>query len=248
MRTLTLRTMQQPSYLDTLLYSLVMDMGVLPQDAYSLRQSDKLPPVLRRIVETNARLGRSWGCWTDDRGHWLFIANLPLTQGRPVLHLSCYDAGGNLRETSHWCCDDNDQWQRTNALRHSPEAGSVAAASLTKPGTKGGPSETATIGRGRKMLPRIIRIVAVAILGGASLDGTCYLARDYWRAVFGVPDAPWQLAYTMFPTIIGLALAAATLATFPRPRLHKMLVSVTWTVMVFSVLLSLLLLMRAHRG
>lgn len=117
MRTLTLRNMQQPSYLDTLLYSLVMGMGVLPRDAYPVRQPEKLPAGFKEIVETNARLGKSWGCWTDDRGHWLFIASLPLTRGRPVLHLNRYDAGGNLRDTSYWCCDDNDQWQRTSASR-----------------------------------------------------------------------------------------------------------------------------------
>ncbi len=121
MRTLTLRNMQQPSYLDTLLYSLVMGMRVLPPDAYPVRQCEKLPPRLKEIVETNTQLGKSWGCWTDDRGHWLFIASLPLTRGTPVLHLNRYDAGGNLRDTGHWCCDHNDQWQRTSAPRHLPE-------------------------------------------------------------------------------------------------------------------------------
>ena len=123
MRTLTLRNMQQPSYLDGLLYSLVMQMGMLPRDVYPVRQSEKLPPRLREIVEANTYLGKSWGCWTDDRCHWLFIASLPLTRGTPVLHLDRYDAGCNLRETSHWCSDDTDQWQRTVASRQSPEDG-----------------------------------------------------------------------------------------------------------------------------
>ena len=127
MRTLTLRNMQQPSYLDTVLYSLVMEMGVLPRDAYPVRQSEKLPRRLREIAETNTHLGNSWGCWTDDRCHWLFIANLPLTRGRPVLHLNRYDAGGDLRETSYWCCDDNDQWQRTIPSRHLLEDGADLA-------------------------------------------------------------------------------------------------------------------------
>jgi len=43
MRTITLRGMQQPSYLDTLLYSLVMELGVLPADAYPVREREKLP-------------------------------------------------------------------------------------------------------------------------------------------------------------------------------------------------------------
>ena len=112
MRTLTLRNMQQPSYLDTLLYSLVMQLGVLPADAYPVRECEKLPPPLRRIVETTTHVGQSWGCWTDERRHWLFIAKLPLTRGKPILHLNRYNEAGDLRETSNWYCDDKDRWQR----------------------------------------------------------------------------------------------------------------------------------------
>jgi hypothetical protein len=112
MRTLTLRNMQQPSYLDTLLYSLVMELGVLPADAYPVRDCEKLPPPLKAIVEMMAPVGQSWGYWTDDSRHWLFIAKLPLTRGKPVLHLNRYSEEGDLRETSKWYCDDKDQWQR----------------------------------------------------------------------------------------------------------------------------------------
>ena len=115
MRTLTLRNMQQPSYLDTLLYSLVMDLRVLPADAYPVRECEKLPPPLRGIVETTTNVGQSWGCWTDERHHWLFIAELPLTRGKPVLQLSRYNEAGDRRETSNWYCDDKDQWQRVTA-------------------------------------------------------------------------------------------------------------------------------------
>jgi hypothetical protein len=112
MRTLTLRNMQQPSYLDTVLYSLVMQQDVLPADAYPVRESEKLPSPLRRIVEMTTHVGQSWGCWTDERHHWLFIAKLPLTRGKPVLHLSRYNEAGDLGETSKWHCDDKDQWHR----------------------------------------------------------------------------------------------------------------------------------------
>jgi hypothetical protein len=103
--------MQQPSYLDTVLYALVTDMGVLPADAYPVRQCEKLPPAPRRIVEMVTDVGQSWGCWTDERHHWLFIAKLPLTRGTPLLHLNRYNEAGDLRETSNWYCDDKDQWQ-----------------------------------------------------------------------------------------------------------------------------------------
>ncbi len=113
MRTLTLRAMQQPSYLDTLLYSLVMELGVLPADAYPVREPDKLPVVLRQIARMATHFGQSWGCWTDGRDrHWLYIAEMPLTRGKPLLELNRYNEAGDLRDTSNWYCDDGDQWLR----------------------------------------------------------------------------------------------------------------------------------------
>jgi len=105
--------MQQPSYLDTLLYTLVMELGVLSHDAYPVREPDKLPPAFRKIVRMATHVGQSWGCWTDGKDrHWLFIAEMPLTRGRPVLQLDRYNEAGEIRDTSNWYCDDNDQWQR----------------------------------------------------------------------------------------------------------------------------------------
>jgi hypothetical protein len=105
--------MQQPSYLDTVLYTLVMEMRVLPSDAYPLRDIEKLPPALRQIAKKTTTVGQSWGCWTDERGrHWLFVAELPLTRGKPVLQLDRYNEGGDLGSTSNWYCDDNDKWCR----------------------------------------------------------------------------------------------------------------------------------------
>jgi hypothetical protein len=108
--------MQQPSYLDTVLYGLVMELGKLPRDAYPERERGRLPPPMRWIVErTPTEEGQSWGCWTDDNHYWLFIAKLPLTRGTPILHLRQYDEAGELQETTSWSCDDKDQWQRAAA-------------------------------------------------------------------------------------------------------------------------------------
>jgi hypothetical protein len=104
--------MQQPSYLDTLLYSLVMELGVLPADAYPVREREKLPSPLGRLVGMATHVGQSWGCWTDERHYWLFIAELPLTRGKPVLQLDRYNELGDLRDTTNWYCDDKDQWCR----------------------------------------------------------------------------------------------------------------------------------------
>jgi len=113
MRTLTLRGMQQPSYLDTLLYALVTQLKVLPEGAYPIRDNDKLPAALRQIVRMATHVGESWGCWLDERGqHWLFVAQMPLTRGTPLLQLDQYNEVGDLQASSNWHCGDDDQWQR----------------------------------------------------------------------------------------------------------------------------------------
>lgn len=113
MRTLTLRGMQQPSYLDTLLDALVAQIGVLPENAHPIRDPGNLPAALRRIASMATHVGQSWACWANERDHWLFVAELPLTRGTPVLQLDQYNEHGELRASSKWHCDDNDQWLRS---------------------------------------------------------------------------------------------------------------------------------------
>src|SRR5579871_2789183 len=112
MRTLTLRSMQQPSYLDTLLYTLVMELGTLSKDAFPVRDQDQLPLPLKQITKMATHVGQSWGCWLDQGRHWLFVAEMPLTRGKPVLQLDRYNEAGDLRDTSNWFCDNDDKWQR----------------------------------------------------------------------------------------------------------------------------------------
>ncbi len=113
MRTLTLRNMQQPSYLDTLLDALVEQLGVVPRDAYPIRDRDNLPAALRQIVRMATHVGQSWACWANEQGrYWLFVAEMPLTRGTPMLQLDQYNSTGDLRASSKWHCDDDDQWRR----------------------------------------------------------------------------------------------------------------------------------------
>jgi len=113
MRTLTLRTMQQPSYLDALLDGLVVQMGLLPEDADPIRDRAMLPSALRQIVRMATHVGQSWASWANRRGqHWLFVAEMPLTRGTPMLQLDQYNEAGDLRASSEWQCGDDDQWRR----------------------------------------------------------------------------------------------------------------------------------------
>jgi hypothetical protein len=119
--------MQQPSYLDTLLDALVMQMHIVPEDAYPIRDRENLPAPLKHIVSMATHVGQSWQCWSNERQQcWLFVAEMPLTRGTPVLQLDQYNEAGELRATSKWLCGDDDQWRRS-----SPElSGSSAARQL----------------------------------------------------------------------------------------------------------------------
>ena len=113
MRTLTLRNMQQPSYLDTLLDALVPQLCVLPEDADPIRDPANLPGALRKIVKMATHVGQSWACWTNSGGrYWLFVAEMPLTRGTPMLQLDEYNEAGDLRGSSSWQCGDDDHWRR----------------------------------------------------------------------------------------------------------------------------------------
>lgn len=104
--------MQQPSYLDTLLDALVVQLNVLPKDAYPLRDPANLPSAVRRIVGMATNVGQSWACWADNGGqHWLFVAEIPLTRGTPLLNLDQYDGAGVLQARSKWQCGNDDQWR-----------------------------------------------------------------------------------------------------------------------------------------
>ena len=113
MNTLTLAAQPRPTYLDTLLHDLVMQLCVLPRDAYSLHDREQLPAPLKKITRMATHVGQSWQYWTDGRDrHWLFVAEMPSTRGAPVLLLDQYNEAGDLRGSIRWQCGEDDQWRR----------------------------------------------------------------------------------------------------------------------------------------
>jgi hypothetical protein len=86
----------------------------------------------------------------------------------------------------------------------------------------------------------------VGLLAGLSFDGSCHLARDYWREWFGAPAAQWQFGLTLLPFMVGFGVAAGLIATFPPPRLSKVFVYGSWGITTMSVILGLLVLLHAY--
>ncbi len=116
MKTLRLRTLQQPSHLERLLEALVSRGNFLPQEAYQIRNPDGVPQELRRILALAAKAGRVWGCWAYGTRHWLFTAemSLPLSRerGAAVLQVTRYADDGNIEDSGTWIVTPDGSWQR----------------------------------------------------------------------------------------------------------------------------------------
>jgi hypothetical protein len=89
-------------------------------------------------------------------------------------------------------------------------------------------------------------MAVVGLLAAVSFDGSCHLATDYWRAVFGTPEAQWQFSFMLAPFIIGFGAVAGLIALFPRPPLSKIFVFGSWGITILPVILALLVLLHAY--
>ncbi len=117
MRTLRLRTIQQPGRVERLLETCVRRGHLLPQGAYQIRDPEALPASLQWILsrETDDHV---WACWTDGSRSWLFTGELrppSRDRGTPMLGLRLYDEAGELKESGAWGTDYEGKWQRSAA-------------------------------------------------------------------------------------------------------------------------------------
>jgi hypothetical protein len=90
----------------------------------------------------------------------------------------------------------------------------------------------------------MVRSIAVALFVGVATWGSTYLAQTYWSAVFGTPDAQWQMSFVMAPIPIVLAVIGLLIAYFPRPRLHKVFIVGSWIAVTIPA--ACLVLVMSH--
>ena len=116
METVRLRKIQQPSRVERLLEAFAESANVLPPDCYRIRDRRALSPVLQRLVHLATHSKHAWGCWTDDKGIWLFTAemSLPLSRkhGSPVLLVTQYREDGELKDAGAWAAGTEGKWLR----------------------------------------------------------------------------------------------------------------------------------------
>jgi hypothetical protein len=114
METVTLRVIQQPSGVEKLLESFVMND--LPEGTRQLRDRGELSALLQRIVTQANKKDRAWSAWSDDHRIWLFTAemSLPLSRerGLPVLQVNCHGEDGELIKSGSWVRNPEGKWQR----------------------------------------------------------------------------------------------------------------------------------------
>jgi hypothetical protein len=117
LKTLVLQALQQPTQVERLLHEVVESVGLVPTDAYPIRDRDNLPAAMQRIILRATNLRQCWAYWADGHEHaWLFVAELPLSRSRergaPVLQLDVYREDGEMHDTGRWVAFSEGTWQR----------------------------------------------------------------------------------------------------------------------------------------
>ena len=116
METVRLRKIQKPSRVERLLEAFAESANILPPDCYRIRDVRALSTVLQQLVDQAIHRKHAWGCWTDDKGIWLFTAemSLPLSRkhGSPVLLVNQYREDGELKHSGACGADTEGKWGR----------------------------------------------------------------------------------------------------------------------------------------
>jgi hypothetical protein len=114
--TVRLLNLQQRSQIEVLLETLVSRAGLVPKDAYRIRDAKALSPQLQMIITRATSEGRVWVCWSNPHYYWLFTGEMSLDlareRGAPVLLVNRYDENGELEDSGPWTTDSAGKWQR----------------------------------------------------------------------------------------------------------------------------------------
>lgn len=115
MKTMKLRTLQQPSRLESLLDSLVMSQSWVPVSAPQLTDRSDLPSALQKLAIKAVKEEGTWRAWLAHEGVRLFVAEMSLDlsreRGCAALKVRYYDEQGRLQLYSLWV-QLADGWQR----------------------------------------------------------------------------------------------------------------------------------------
>ena len=116
METLRLRQLQDPARVSALLEAYISRAGILPKDAYQVRDRSELPNRVQMVVSRAAAQGQAWSGWARGDQLWLFTCemSLPLSRerGTPVLIVRVHNEQGEVTDSATWRYDPLGTWSR----------------------------------------------------------------------------------------------------------------------------------------
>lgn len=116
METLRLRRIQEPSRVERLLEAYIARAGIVPVDAYQIRNRSELPRGLQALLARSIEEGQVWSCWADPARIWLFTCHMSLAlsreRGAPVLVMHLYGEDGQILDTGSFRFDPHGSWSR----------------------------------------------------------------------------------------------------------------------------------------
>ena len=116
METLRLRRIQEPSRVERLLEAYISRAGIVPDNAYQIRNRAQLPQGLQVLLLRAIEEGQVWSCWADPSRIWLFTCHMSLAQSRergaPVLLVHLYGEHSELVDSGAFRFDALGNWSR----------------------------------------------------------------------------------------------------------------------------------------
>jgi len=118
MRTMKLRTLQEPSALEILLGSLVASQHWVTAEAPRISERRDLPSALQKLTIKAVKGDGAWQAWTCYDGIRLFIAEMSMDlsreRGYPVLKVSYYNDEAQLQKYGVWVQLTDGGWRQTS--------------------------------------------------------------------------------------------------------------------------------------
>jgi hypothetical protein len=116
MHTMKLRTLQQPSLIESLLDSLSTTQNWAPSGAALVTDRNELTSALQKLAIRAVKGAGAWRAWTNQDGVKFFVAEMSMDlsreRGRPALKVRHYNDQGQLQQYGVWVLLPNDGWQR----------------------------------------------------------------------------------------------------------------------------------------
>ena len=110
-----LQAINQPQRAERLLEAYVQAAGVLPPDAWRIRDRSAVPEAVQGLIAQAIRRRELWCCYTDGTSVLLFVGEMSLArslaQRAPVLEIRRYTERGELAASGAWVTDQEGAWR-----------------------------------------------------------------------------------------------------------------------------------------